>query len=135
LRLLLTTLCLYSWGALKLLVELDGEAMPQIEEKLRSEAKPALRYVIDEKVDFCASIGMTSGALGTLVAAVSHAHQQPFSSQLAISRSELWEVLPCSLRASACLCVIYVDHFVLQNLFGKDEESVRKTPLFHSIFS
>jgi len=77
LRLLLTTLCLYSWGALKLLVELDGEAMPQIEEKLRSEAKPALRYVIDEKVDFCASIGMTSGALGTLVAAVSHAHQQP----------------------------------------------------------
>lgn len=58
-------------------MELDGEAMPQIEEKLRSEAKPALRYVIDEKVDFCASIGMTSGALGTLVAAVSHAHQQP----------------------------------------------------------
>ena len=54
-----------------MLVELDGEAMPQIEEKLRSpKGRASLRYVTEEKVDFCASSGMTSGALGTLVAAV-----------------------------------------------------------------
>ena len=39
------------WGALMTLAALDGEALPQIEDKLRA-IPSTLRYLKDSKIDF-----------------------------------------------------------------------------------
>ena len=47
---------------------LDGEALPQIEEKLRA-AKPALRYLCDSPITSVAEIGWTCGVFSVFIAA------------------------------------------------------------------
>ena len=47
---------------------LDGEALPQIEDKLRA-AKPALRYLCDSPISSIAEFGWTSGAFTVFIAA------------------------------------------------------------------
>jgi hypothetical protein len=55
-------------GALHFLAVLDGEALPQIEDKLRG-IPFVLRYVKDSTITFLSDFGMTAGAFATIVAA------------------------------------------------------------------
>jgi len=58
-----------NYGPLWLLKVLVGEALGQIEDKLRAELTSALRYIKDAKMTHCADCGMTSGVMGTVIAA------------------------------------------------------------------
>ena len=55
-------------AALMAIVVLDGEALPQIEDKLRTIPLSALRYLKDSKISHMADFGMTSGVFATIVA-------------------------------------------------------------------
>lgn len=56
-----------TYGGLWLLKVLDGEAIGQVEDKLR--ASPVmLRYMVDSNIVSLAYLGQTSGTLGTMLA-------------------------------------------------------------------
>ena len=55
------------WSALGVLALLDGEALPQIEDKLRA-IPSALRYAKDSNISGFIDLGMTAGTFATIVA-------------------------------------------------------------------
>jgi hypothetical protein len=59
--------CMVAWGILAVLTVLDGEALPQIEDKLRA-IPSALRYAKDSKLAHMADFGVTAGTYATIVA-------------------------------------------------------------------
>jgi hypothetical protein len=59
--------CTFVHGALGILTLLTGEAMPQIEDKLRA-IPSALRYLKESKITNLADFGQTSGTFATIVA-------------------------------------------------------------------
>jgi hypothetical protein len=58
-----------------LLKVLDGEALGEIEDRLRA-IPSALRYLKDSKIENIAEFGLTSGTLGTIVAAALHGRDE-----------------------------------------------------------
>jgi hypothetical protein len=56
------------WGILLLFLRLNGEAIGQIEDKLRTVTS-SLRYLIEHDVGFSRDWGFSSGSLGMVVAA------------------------------------------------------------------
>jgi hypothetical protein len=59
--------CVVVWGGLWILSLLDGEALPQIEDKLRA-IPSALRYAKESKIANCADFGVTAGTAATIAA-------------------------------------------------------------------
>ena len=56
-----------AWGALGILTALAGDALPQIEDKLRA-IPSALRYAFYSKITFVADFGLDAGTFATIVA-------------------------------------------------------------------
>ena len=56
-------------GSLWFLKSVGGEALGEIESKVRADARSALRYVTDSKIANFTDFGQTSSVFGTIVAA------------------------------------------------------------------
>ena len=108
-------------GGLGLLRTVDGEALPEIEAKVRA-APEMLRFLVDNKIAHCEDFGFTSATFGSIVAAQCYGRDEDNTFRFAESEVDgflaldiellrcqtfggIWALLPSHARPLLSLCI------------------------------